>query len=520
MLKTRSLKSLKLLILALPITLLILPLVSASAIAQTTFGRSGQDGDRGREGRAGRDGQDIKVVVDGRAAAYDLSGTIGEDAEDGTAGRSASSCEQPYRPEYSLIAASGGRGGEGGNGGRGGNGGNATIFYTDMVMLQQLEIRNGGGKGGRNGRGAIGGKGCGCQEAEWRVKYCNFETERRPYNDAKAAWQYYSRETRLCGRSSNGFDFDFGSDHSKVAEYRKDDWLYRRSNQGVSHSESYYCQSRRDGETSDNGRNGATGKYGQVTLVPRLDIPEEIESDRTTVASAIGKKVGLVKNIWVEKSGLSRLLRASSDVADTYTYLQDTARLFYRVDWAATDSPTALGVDLTEISSKVNVQKAIATIQYQIPGTLEYQVITEPNLQVVKITGGFDPSRISSLQVQTISGIGTDNQLILRDRGNVRKLLKETNIEVQCLSKESATNVISDVYQKRRSITFKIPPKAAPTNGAIAADNIYTLPVGRYCSPWLRADNNATYQIAIKQTTKSGAVYDQSIDKSFVVGKN
>ena len=514
----KSLKSLKLLILALPIALLILPLVSASAIAQTTFGRSGQDGDRGREGRAGRDGQNIKVVIDGKPATYDLSGTIGEDAEDGTAGRSANNCGQPYRPEYSLIGASGGRGGDGGNGGGGGNGGNATIFYTDMAMLQQLEIRNGGGKGGRNGRGAIGGKGCGCQEAEWRVKYCNFETERRPYNDAKAAWQYHSRETRLCERSNDGFDFGF--DHSKVSEYRKDDWLYRRTNQGVSRAAYYSCQSGRDGETSDNGRNGATGKYGQVTLVPRLDIPAEIESDRTTIASAIGKKVGLVKNIWVEKSGLPRLLRASSDVADTYTYLQDTARLFYRVDWAATDSPTALGVDRTEISSKVNVQKAIATIQYQIPGTLEYQVIAEPNLQVVKITGGFDPSRISSLQVQTISGIGTDNQLILRDRGNVRNLLKETNIEVQCLSKESATNVISDVYQKRRSITFKIPPKTAPTNGAIAADNIYTLPVGRYCSPWLRADNNAAYQIAIKQTTKSGAVYDQSIDKSFVVGKN
>ncbi len=515
MLKTRSPK---LLILALPIALLILPLVSASAIAQTTFGRSGQDGDRGREGRAGRDGQDIKIVIDGKPAAYDLSGAMGEDAEDGTAGRSANSCEQPYRPEYSLIGASGGRGGEGGNGGRGGNGGNATIFYTDMAMLQQLEIRNGGGKGGRNGRGAIGGKGCGCQEVEWRVKYCNFETERRPYNDAKAAWQYYSRETRLCERASNGFDF--GSDHSKVSEYRKDDWLYRRTNQGVSHSASYSCQSGRDGGTSDNGRNGATGKYGQITLVPRLDIPAEIESDRTTIASAIGKKVGLVKNIWVEKSGLARLLRASSDVTDTYTYLQDTARLFYRVDWAATDSPTALGVDRTEISSKVNVQKAIATIQYQIPGTLEYQVIAEPNLQVVKITGGFDPSRISSLQVQTISGVGTENQLILRDRGNVRELLKETNIEVQCLSKESATNVISSVYEKRRSITFKIPPKAEPTNGAIATGNTYTLPVGRYCSPWLRADNNAAYQIAIKQTTKSGAVYDQSIDKSFVVGKN
>jgi hypothetical protein len=49
--------------------------------------------------------------------------------------------------------------------------------------------------------------------------------------------------------------------------------------------------------------------------------------------------------------------------------------------------------------------------------------------------------------------------------------------------------------------------------------NVYTLPVGRYCSPWLKADNNAAYGIAINQTTKSGAKYNQSIDSAFVVGK-
>ena len=513
MFKTRSPK---LLIQALPIAILIFFLGSLSAIAQNTFGRTGQDGDQGREGRIGRDGQDLKIVIDGKPAAYNLSGTIGEDGEDGTSGRSASSCEPPYRPEYSLVGASGGRGGDGGNGGRGGNGGNATIFYTDIAALSQLEIRNAGAKGGRNGRGAIGGKGCECQESEWRIKYCIWETERRPFNDAKAAWQYSSKETRLCARSGNNYDYS----SSEVSEYRKDDWLYRRTNKGVTRSDYYSCQSGRDGEPSNNGRNGETGMYRKVTLVPRLDIPAEINSDRATIAVAISKKVGLVKNIWVEKNGLSRLLRQSSDVPDTYTYLQDTARLFYRFDWAAKESPTALGVDRVEIGADVNVQNEIATLQYQIPGTLEYQVIPENNLQVVKITGGFDPSRISSLQVQKISGISTENQLILSDRGNVRELLKDTQIEVQCLSKESATGVVASDYVKRRSITFKIPPKAEPSNGAIATSNIYRLPMGRYCSPWLRDSNNVAYQVAVKQTTKSGAVYDQNLNSTFVVGKN
>ena len=524
MLKPRSLK---LLLQALPIAILIAPIVSPSvnsaAIAQSTFGQTGQNGDRGRDGRSGRDGQNIKIVGDGKPAAYDLTGTIGEDAEDGTSGRSASSCEPPYRPEYSLLGASGGDGGNGGNGGRGGDGGKVTIFYTDIATLKQLEIRNAGGKGGRNGRGTVGGKGCECGESEWRIKYCNLEIERRPFSDPNAAWEYYSRETRLCGRSSNGFSLDFDDSYSRVSEYRNGDWLYRRTNRGVTRSTSFTCQSGSDGATSNNGRNGETGNYGRVTLVPRLDIPTEITSDRTPLAAAIGKKVQLIKNIWVDRSGLSRLLRPSADVADTYTYLKDTASLFYRFDWAASETPKSLGVDHLEIGAVANVRNENAEIDYQLVKTLEYEVIpasSPENIQVVKITGGFNPDRVSAFQLQKISGVGTENELILSDRGNVRELLKNTQIEVQCLSKQSATGVVTNSYVKRRDVTFKIPPKSAPSDGASINGNIYTLPVGRYCSPWLRADNDAAYEVKISQTTKSGALYEQTIQSNFIVGKN
>ncbi|MDG3497168.1 MULTISPECIES: hypothetical protein [Pseudanabaena] len=124
------------------------------------------------------------------------------------------------------------------------------------------------------------------------------------------------------------------------------------------------------------------------------------------------------------------------------------------------------------------------------------------------------------MKSKSISGVGNDNQLILSDRGNVRELLKDTQIEVQCFSKQSATGVVANDYVKRRSITFKIPPKLQPSDGAIVNGNTYTLPVGRYCSPWLKADYNVGYGIVINQITKSGTKYDQSIDKSFVVGKN
>ena len=507
----------------LPIALI--SLISASleipsAIAQSNFGQTGADGIRGREGRSGRDGQDIRIVSDGKPSRYDLTGTSGEDGEDGNAGQSATNCEQPYRPEYSLLGASGGNGGRGSDGGRGGNGGNALIFYTNVASLKQIEIRNGGGRGGRSGRGAVGGQGCGCSESRWQVNYCSIETQSRPANDPKAAWTYRSRERVRCGTSSDGWSFNTGFHRNLSREYQNGDWLYRRINRGVTYSNSFTCQSGRNGITSSNGNDGNTGNYGRVTLVPRLDIPSEITSDRQPLGVALGKKVNLIKNIWVERNGLSGLLSSSSDVSDRYTYLKDTARLFYRFEWAAPQPPSALGVDTVSIGADVNVRNENAEIIYNLPGTLEYEVIpaaAPENVQVVKITGGFNPNRVEAFELQKITGIGTDNQLLLSDRGDVRELLKDMQIQVQCLSKESATGVVAGDYVQRRNITFKIPPKFAPSDGAIVTGSSYTLPVGRYCSPWLRENNNALYKVTITQTTKSGATYNQNIESAFVV---
>ncbi len=491
-----------------------------SAIAQSTFGQTGTDGNQGREGRGGRDGQDIRVISDGKPSSYDLTGTLGEDGEDGTAGRSATSCEQPYRPEYSLLGASGGNGGRGGDGGRGGNGGNAVIFYTDIASLRQIDLRNGGGRGGRSGRGASGGQGCGCSESRWQVNYCSIETQSRPANDPKSAWTYHSSERSRCGTSSDSWSFDSGFHRNLSREYQRGDWLYRRINRGVTYSNSFTCQAGGNGANSSNGSDGATGSYGKVTLVPRLDIPSEITSDRQPLAVALGKKVNLIKNIWVERNGLSRLLSPSSDVSDRYTYLKDTARLFYRFEWAAQQSPSALGVDGVSIGADVNIRNENAEIIYNLPGTLEYQVIpaaAPENVQVVKITGGFNPNRVEAFELQKITGIGTDNQLLMSDRGDVRELLKDMQIQVQCLSKESATGVVTGDYVQRRNITFKIPPKFAPSDGAIVTGSSYSLPVGRYCSPWLRENNNALYKVTITQITKSGTTYSQNIESAFVV---
>jgi len=504
---------------------LVIPSVSLNAIAQTTFGQTGQEGDRGRNGRDGRDGQALKIVVDGKPTTYDLSGTGGEDGEDGRSGRAASSCEPPHRPEYSIVGASGGRGGDGGNGGRGGIGGDANIFYTDSAALQLLEIRNSGGRGGRSGRSATGGAGCSCREPEWQIQYCTIQTDRRPVFEANSqdrknmTWQAHSTETRLCGRSSSEWRSDYDS-YLRETEYVQGNWQYRRFNKGVSRTDEYTCRNGRNGDAGADGRNGETGSYGKITLIPRLDIPVEITSDRTPLSTAIGRKVGLVKNIWVERSGLSRLLRPSSDVPDQYTYLKDTARLFYQYEWAAQETPAALGVDRVEVGASVNVRNETAEIEYQLPGTLEYQLTSGNNLQIIKITGGFNPNRVSAFQLQSISGVGTENQVIISDRGNVRELLRDTEIEVKCLSKQSATGAVANDYLSRRSITFKVPPQKPSTEGAIVNGSTYTLPVGRYCSPWLKANYDVTYQLAVKQTTKMGAKYSQTLSSAFTVGKN
>jgi hypothetical protein len=55
--KTRSL------IYALPIAILIFPLVNLAAIAEITFGRTGRDGDHGRDGRNGETGSYGQVTV-------------------------------------------------------------------------------------------------------------------------------------------------------------------------------------------------------------------------------------------------------------------------------------------------------------------------------------------------------------------------------------------------------------------------------------------------------------------------
>lgn len=63
-------------------------------------GSSGRDG---RDGITGDDGKNIRIVVNGEVANYNIAGSDGTDAADGTRGENARNCYVQRRPPNSLI---------------------------------------------------------------------------------------------------------------------------------------------------------------------------------------------------------------------------------------------------------------------------------------------------------------------------------------------------------------------------------------------------------------------------------
>jgi hypothetical protein len=160
-------------------------------------------------------------------------------------------------------------------------------------------------------------------------------------------------------------------------------------------------------------------------------------------------------------------------------------------------------------------------LEFTVPGTLEYKTNSLGNLNVLTITGGFSPGRVKSFRVNEVNSVAAQgNQLSLVDEGKVRELLRGMTIEVECLTKQSASGVIvSDDYQKRHSVTFDIPPINTPSVGAIVNNNVYQLDMQRFFGAWLRPGYDVQYVIKIAQTTKSGTVYQQSESLQFQVPK-
>ncbi|MEL6162714.1 MAG: hypothetical protein AAFR37_02760 [Cyanobacteria bacterium J06628_3] len=478
--------------------------IIASRYKTKVFGRQGRSGRDGRNGVFGNSGKNIRIVVDGTAANYDVSGSNGSNGTDGNFGENASSCRAPRRrPPYSLRGASGGDGGDGGDGGNGGNGGNATIFYQNLADLKKITLNNSGGEGGSPGRSAEGGDGCNCKRTEWKVNYCQWNLYKKNRNEKDAKWIFDSKKRVACTgvkRVDERENYPSPPKHSNI-------WAYRWEYKGVYNTQRYTCSNGNRGNSGSNGSRGRNGSYGKVILVPRSDIPEEKTSYQGQISQLLGKNIELVKNIWVKKKGLPSLLNAASDVPETYTYLQETARPKYKIAWNASSTPADLGVSDTEIGAAIKVENAKARIDFKVPGTLEYRQTKDKDVDIISIAGGFSPSRIKSFEIENISGNGKDIKLNLIDKGDVRKLLQASSIQVALKTKQSASGELKDNYEFRHKMTFQIPPTQSPSTGAIVSNNRYSLDIGSFFYPWLKPGYNTQFDVEITQKTKSGAVY-------------
>lgn len=470
------------------------------------FGNKGRDGRDGVAGSPGRSGQETQLRLQGQSLTVDVSGTPGTDGTDALAGEHAYGCNQGTDLTHNLQGSPGGQGGSGGNGGQGGDGGQVLIYYSQPEQLQGLTLANTGGPGGRGGRGAPGGYGCSCEETNWHINYCEWQRYRKQRNVTDASWIKDKRKHLPC-TGSRRVDLQ---QYPPTLKNNSSEWAYRWEYGGVYKTEHFQCQTGTAGQDGRDGKEGPSGQYGKVTLVPRADIPQEQVQYYAPLAELLGNKVDLVKNIWTQKSGLRGQLHPNSNVPDAYTYLQSTARLDYRIDWQASESPTVLEVSETPIGAKIQVQDGQGQLDFNLPGTLEYTLDQQGQLTVMTISGGFSPNRVRSFRVDELASQKRVGQLVLVDEGDVRSQLQNTQLKVTCLSKQSASGLQAETYQVRHSVEFRVPPMGRSSDGVRVEKNVYTLNVQPFFRAWLKPGYDIQYQVEIKQMTKSNAVYTQT----------
>ncbi|MFH7244569.1 MAG: collagen-like protein [Spirulina sp.] len=249
------------------------------------FGRHGEAGQEGRPGQDGQPGTAANVIADGNPANFMLSGTAGEQGEDGDAGYRPRCESQPRDVAHDLQAAHGGDGGSGGRGGDGGSGGNLTVYYRDLAQLQRLSVTSVGGPGGRGGRGGRGTLGCRCRVYRWERQTC----------------------TGTPGQS----------------DYRCQTHRYR-------------CRDGRDGAQGRPGPDGRAGEDGQLWLVNQLDpLQPENPSQSAQLTTFAAQPLALSRNLWETRSGANALLAIGSQVRDSYQVYTGRVAGTVRLNWQA-----------------------------------------------------------------------------------------------------------------------------------------------------------------------------------------
>jgi hypothetical protein len=475
---------------------LIAPSLTSVAIARTeTFGTPGRDGLTGRSGRDGSSAanQDIRVTTP-TPLQINLMGSEGENGEDATAGENATNCWQSDKPAYDLRGAHGGNGGQGGSGGNGGNGGSSTIFYGAIDQLRHLQLHHLGGRGGRGGRGGQAGRGCYPERRQWSIDRCEWALMQRPKQDPNAPWQERHREHVDCAD---------GHEHSRPSSRRGKTFDYTWEFRGVNGHSWYQAEAGRDGHSGNNGRDGSNGQVGNVYLVMGDQIPTENLSYNGTIATTIGKPINLLKNNWLQQNGLRQLLASGSNVRDDYQQLQ-TVRHQLVVDWKAPQSLALLGNPMISAAIDGN-----GNLSKEIPGHLEYRQVRAGDRTQLTVINGIAPDRLKQVKFRGFEQFQNARSFALIDEG---KLLKEiTRMEIQ-VKVSDANNQIEDSYAISHTNSSM---NASPNIEALA--NIYKIQLGENFAPLLTAGNALTYEMRIRQITRSGAHYDSRIRVKQVV---
>ncbi|QDK37901.1 hypothetical protein [Bdellovibrio sp. NC01] len=321
----------------------------------TTFGTPGASAQIGNNGRNGSNGQNISVFAQtlNHATAFDLDGADGNNGYDGQDGEDAKNCSMRQGTE-DLQGASASNGGEGGNGGRGGNGGNATVYYSDIEQLKNIKISAVAGKGGKAGLGGRAGeRGCRCTTGTWSVKTCHGSTCR---------------------------------------------------------NEQHYCRDGEEGRDGLNGSRGQNGSYGQL-LVVKSDtaLPKEYSSAAisiSTLSATEPSSAELTENLFVSRSGATKLLAAGSQVADKYLEFTKNIQESVRIIWANDKDPKKYSGRVLAILHNGEVQ-----FDFDSSDIFVGEKSVDDGGTVFRITNAFKSSDFANISLSKV-GAGKATQII------------------------------------------------------------------------------------------------------------
>jgi hypothetical protein len=464
---------------------LVTGLLAQTAIASETFGRDGRGGSTGRSGRNGTAGIDQSIRASSVPQSFNLFGSDGESGESGDSGENARDCYQPRDAAHDLRGANGGDGGSGGDGGNGGNGGQATIFYSNLADLKNLQLNNAGGRGGRAGRSGQAGRSCTPDRTNWTIEQCEWTLMRRTLNVPTEPWEQIESRHGDC-QGDHHRQLQRRHRNSTTHEFK---WDFR----GVVGHNRYQATAGRDGNPGRDGSDGRMGNYGDLYLVPGDSIPAQTLAITHPIANINGKPIALLKNNWLNQTGLLSSLAAGSNIPHDYKLLQ-TVRNQFQVDWQ-TSKPFSLLGD-PQIAAAID---ASGNLSFDIPGHLEYRQTRQGDQTRITIVNGIAPDRLKQVKFRGFEQFKDARNFALIDEGKLLKEIAGLTVNVR-VSDQNQT--IEESY---------------PIDKITVLGDIYKMQLSEKFIPLLQPGNPLIYNFQIQQTTRSGANYRSRIRVKQVV---